>query len=542
MRRRESPAIQLDLSRPPAHPGKRMPSLKFLTMALLSCLVFSSLLALRFARFSRLDPGSIALSRRAIPSHWQNPPQGDRQGMDGLLAPRDREDRCHSRSRHHLYRQASRFKPSKYLVSKLRQYEALHQRCAPEAEKSRQDGGGGSSCQFLVWVSYSGLGNKLVTLAATFLYALLTDRVLLVDPGVDLEELLCEPFPGSSWLLPSSFPREWLRGLNESSQHRFGSIVRDAGKCVPDASHLIAAPGKVYIHLTHTYDEQDRRFFCEGEQEFLRKVPWLFIKSNNYFVPSFYFMPTFRAELERMFPEREAVFHHLGRYLLHPSNSVWARTTRYYESYLGGAELLVGLQLRTFEGSIEAFSNQVLECVVENKMLPNVTRDDEASRLIGGGEDKSISVLITSLHQIYYERLRDMYVMFPTEDLSRVKVHLPSHEGVQKTDTSEHDKKALMEIFLLSFCDTLVTSPMSTFGYVAQGLAGLRPRVLRRLEDDPTQPACSSVLSVDPCFHAPPLYDCDCKGGRDPGKVLDAVKHCQDVKWGIQLVNNPSDE
>lgn len=36
----------------------------------------------------------------------------------------------------------------------------------------------------------------------------------------------------------------------------------------------------------------------------------------------------------RLFPQRDVVFHHLGRYLFCPSNAVCGLITRYYDSYL----------------------------------------------------------------------------------------------------------------------------------------------------------------------------------------------------------------
>ena len=63
-----------------------------------------------------------------------------------------------------------------------------------------------SECKYVLWISFSGLGNRILTLASAFLYALLTNRVLVVDPGTDMVDLFCEPFPDSSWFLPSHFP------------------------------------------------------------------------------------------------------------------------------------------------------------------------------------------------------------------------------------------------------------------------------------------------------------------------------------------------
>ena len=46
-------------------------------------------------------------------------------------------------------------------------------------------------------------------------------------------------------------------------------------------------------------------------------------------------------------PERDAVFHHLARYLFHPTNRVWGLVTRYYRAYLARAELRLGVHARS---------------------------------------------------------------------------------------------------------------------------------------------------------------------------------------------------
>jgi len=57
-----------------------------------------------------------------------------------------------------------------------------------------------------VLVSYRGLENRILTATSAFLYAVLTDRVLLLDGNTSLGDIFCEPFPGTSWLLPQHFP------------------------------------------------------------------------------------------------------------------------------------------------------------------------------------------------------------------------------------------------------------------------------------------------------------------------------------------------
>ncbi|CAN7058355.1 unnamed protein product [Brassica oleracea var. botrytis] len=83
-------------------------------------------------------------------------------------------------------------------------------------------------------------------------------------------------------------------------------------------------PSYLYLYLVSDYSDDDKMFFCEEDQKtFIGEVPWLVVKSNIYFVPSLWLIPSFQTELIKMFPEKETVFHHLTRYLLHPTNQVW---------------------------------------------------------------------------------------------------------------------------------------------------------------------------------------------------------------------------
>ncbi|GLJ51918.1 hypothetical protein SUGI_1103060 [Cryptomeria japonica] len=470
--------------------------------------------------------------------------------LDGLLADGFSTSSCKSRDQVYRYRKATKFKPSAYLLEKLRNYEALHRKCGPNTEvfkRTLDDLKSGKTladadCQYVVWVSYSGLGNRMVTIAATFLYALLTNRVLLIDRGVDMTDLFCEPFPNTSWFLPSSFPMAWLQPLNESSTQRYGHLLNNSIIQLYENGTQSNLPHYVYLHLTHNYDFHDKLFFCEREQQFLKRIPWLFLRSNNYFVPSLYLLPSFNEELHHLFPQRDSIFHHLGRYLLHPSNTVWGLITRFYQAYLAHAEQRIGLQIRTYDsGYFPYISDQVLACSQKNRVLPNISHSDEflEAAYENGFAKKPYAVLVTSLSSGYYERIRDLYWEYPTVGGQLVSVFQPSHEERQHTENQSHNMKAWAEMYLLSLCDVLITSPWSTFGYVAQGLAGIKPLIMFKPENDTVpDPPCREVMSMEPCFHAPPFYDCQAQKGIDTGKVFPYVRHCEDVPWGLKVVEN----
>nr|CAB3503555.1 unnamed protein product [Digitaria exilis] len=152
--------------------------------------------------------------------------------------------------------------------------------------------------------------------------------------------------------------------------------------------------------------------------------------------------------------------------------------------------------------------------------------------------NRTIAVLTTSLSSWYSDQIQKKYDEHQTVDGTTVKVYQPSHEEYQRSKNKKHNMKALAEIYLLSMNDELITSGFSTFGYAAQGLAGLKPWIMFRSENHLVpDPPCGRAMSIEPCFHQAPYYDCKAKRDTDLGKVVPYVRHCEDVSWGLKIVN-----
>lgn len=467
--------------------------------------------------------------------------------LGGLLTTRFDERSCVSRYQSVFYSKALTHNPSLYLISRLRSYEALHKRCGPHTEpynktieqlKKSGKQTGPSDCNYVVWISFSGLGNRILTLASAFLYSLLTNRVLLVDRGVDINDLFCEPFPDVSWLLPTDFPlASRFSHFDQKSVHSYGNMVKN------NILEVDSTLPFVYLHLVHDYGDHDKLFFCDQDQSFLKRVPWLVMKTDNYFVPSLFLIPSFEEELRNLFPEKQTVFHFLGRYLFHPTNQVWGLVTRYYQSYLAKSDERIGIQIRVFDTGVGPFQHvldQILACTLNENLLPKINRQEH---IIGTpGKQKSKAVLMTSLSSGYFEKIRDMYWEYPTTTGDFIGIYQPSHEQHQQTENQMHNIKAWAEMYLLSMTDKLVTSSWSTFGYVAQGLGGLKPWILYKPENSTApDPPCHQAMSMEPCFHAPPFYDCKKKIGVDTGALVPHVRHCEDMSWGLKLVDHSNE-
>ncbi|KAJ6702987.1 2-ALPHA-L-FUCOSYLTRANSFERASE putative-RELATED [Salix viminalis] len=425
--------------------------------------------------------------------------------LGGLLAPGFDERSCLSRYRSSLFRKISPHKPSSYLLSKLRRYEDLHKRCGPRTKSykkafKRLKSGHGSSggCNYLVWIPVNGLGNRMISLASTFLYALLTDRVLLVEVGNDMSGLFCEPFPNSSWILPKSF------------------------------SHT--------VEFRNHYERYARGYGNQLKNGIINES----MESINILPPPFFLTPTFNQEVQRMFPERETVFHHLGRYLFHPSNEAWGRIIRFYQAYLANADERIGLQIRVFNTKTtkaQTVLDELFKCTQKEKLLPQVDPQNPAAAPIQNQRSKAI--LVTSLYTEFYENISNTYWAKPTVTGEVIGVYQPSHDETQHFGDNMQNMKAWAEMYLLSMSDVLVTSGWSTFGYVAQGLGGLKPWVLYKIEEEHTRnPSCVRDLSMEPCFHHPPTYDCRRKKKMNAGSLFPYLKYCEDLNWGVKLVSD----
>ncbi|KAF3339485.1 galactoside 2-alpha-L-fucosyltransferase-like protein [Carex littledalei] len=470
--------------------------------------------------------------------------------LGSLLSPDLDEHSCMSRYQSGLYRKTSPHNPSTYLVSKLRNYEALHKRCGPNTllynksvEQLRTNHSTDQlECNYVIWTPLGGLGNRMLTLASTFLYALLTGRVLLVDHATDFVDLFCEPFPGSSWVLPSNFPIESLNSFDVDSKMSYGYLMKHNLISEDPKTWSEMLPSFVYVHLESTYiwDMYHQLFFCDDSHFVLSKINWLLLKSDNYFLPGLFMLSTFENELSRMFPSRETVFHHLSRYLFQPGNSVWELAMKYYHSYVAMANQTVGIQIRDFPWSLmskEDRFNQIMDCTLKENILPHVTQHSRKTTYLNTDEMGSKAILVISLYKDYYDRMKSYYAR-STHVGQHVNVYQPSHEEAQQLKNQSHNEKALAEIVLLSFSDVLVTSAWSTFGYVSYNFAGVKPWILLSSKvSKEVHPPCRRVTTMDPCFHTPPSINCKTKR-RSKTKLTGAhIKQCEDVEEGIKLVD-----
>ncbi|KAM3209155.1 hypothetical protein ACQJBY_063698 [Aegilops geniculata] len=514
------------------------------------CLVALPFLAIMVSRRDRPLPLASRWTSAATARAAYDRRESNQDGLlGGLLVPGFDEQSCISRyqSTSHLKKLAR--SPSTHLVKRLREQEALQRRCGPGTEayrraaerlEPRQNGMGTAhaedddTCKYLVLVPYRGQGNRILAMASAFLYAMLTDRVLLVHRGTSLPDLFCEPFQETSWLLPPDFPLRDLENLTGEVPESYRNLVREYGR----AASVSELP-YVFVDLDHACTYHDKLFYCDDHREFLHRAPWLVMRTDGYFVPALFLNPAYQEELDKLFPRKDSVFYLLARYLFHPTNKVWGLITRFYDSYLKDSDERLGIQVRVFDGDtpFKHVLDQILACTSQEHLLPEVVAQDPGPPASTAGA-RSKAVLMTGLSSWYFENIRGRYWQSATAAGEVVSVHQPSHEEHQLTGEATHDMKALTEMYLLSMTDAVVTSGWSTFGYVGHGLGGLTPWIMFKPENLTTpDPPCRRAASMEPCLHGPPFYDCRARRGADTGKLVPYVRHCEDMSWGLKLVH-----
>lgn len=139
---------------------------------------------------------------------------------------------CLARTQHLLYRRdPDRFSPSPAFTAAWNRYETMHKECSHDENwtefflhrRDQRD-----DCKYLIVMEgVGGLGNKLLSLTTAVAYGLATDRVVLVEGRNQFKDLLCNPFPESSWFLPEDFPYENVtgaEGLNVAMAKNFTDL------------------------------------------------------------------------------------------------------------------------------------------------------------------------------------------------------------------------------------------------------------------------------------------------------------------------------
>ncbi|KAL2622141.1 hypothetical protein R1flu_002346 [Riccia fluitans] len=415
-------------------------------------------------------------------------------------------------------------------------------------------------CKFAI-ADYStggGLGNKILSLTNTILYAILTQRVVLVPSSTLLPELMCEPFVGSSWLLDSKeFPiPPWdssvqFRPIWKNHYEVYEELDKTPGA---SAENFQKHPPVSSIYASTMEESQyqpDSRFFCDIEQEIFKSVTWLYFTGCLYSIPKLFAIPAFRAILEELFPSRRVLTRVLRSVML-PNDFIWDRIVAADTKHLKNADRRVGLQIRyrlnqaEFSEKNSLVNQRILKCGSKYNFLPALA--DRNTTLQSHEEAKpskfELKVFVASMFPGFVDFANESYVPHPKMNGEEVTLVQLSQVRTQLYGL-DVDRQSLIEIFLLSFSDYLVVTPRSTFGGLAQAYGNLIPWFLEFRNDEPgtvERAPCQQAQTVDVCYQeADQVYSCPYDPSVDQKQISDVVPYIQrclkiDALDGLQLI------
>ncbi|CAN6460663.1 unnamed protein product [Victoria cruziana] len=379
--------------------------------------------------------------------------------------------------------------PSPVLERVLEKYVAMHRRCRDIDFASLDDvytSSGKPTCQYLIYKpGPCGFGNRMISLVSSFLYAIMSARVLLIDYP-EWDQLFCEPFSGSSIQLPAKSK------LSEELGSWYVQF-RDA-RCGAGGhqSNQICNTTVVNLRLDHRSRLREyESVACPMGYARLRNIAFVTIRlCNQYFVPGFYINPVLFPLLEVLFPQRNP-FHLLSRFLLLPSDPLWASISSYVDTR---ASRRVGVQVREFNGKYtKAYPANAIECIKKRGgFLPKKFR-----KRVRSGEYST--VYMATLLRSHLENVNSSLKMLEEDTGKEFRFNHQRLDGREVHD-EEHQAEALVDMWVLSTSNILITSQDSTFGYMATGLGGVVPNFLDKKEGR----GCFMGLGVEPCFHAAP--------------------------------------
>lgn len=387
----------------------------------------------------------------------------------------------------------SRNAPSRELRRALQRYtqrwRACYEQETPFQVLTQLEEGKPTVCRYIMMAPMKmGLGNQVLSVLAALTYALLTDRILYLEPRNNpMLDLFCEPFQNTPpWSLQH---RHILGGPEMDAPARFNYSFR-----INDKVNLSEpVPVVLQFHVHHRVDMQ--RYFCSRFHLWASNASALLMTSNMWWVPVLMFVPHMRAQLRTLFPANH-IFSTLAQLLLRPNNRVWKLTLEGLQKHLDttqapGSQPVVGVQFRAaFNLNTSQALNSSAKCIHDRfpSSAIRAPNADSSSASASG----PIKVFVASLSKWFRGELAqhlqelgvNASVISLTEDI------------MQNTADPRHNERALVELLTIALASsTLILTPRSTFGYIMAGFSAADPWFLTA----PCIPA-----SPEPCLLIPP--------------------------------------
>jgi hypothetical protein len=289
----------------------------------------------------------------------------------------------------------------------------------------------------------SGLCNRLINVLWLYVFALLTNRILLVrSTSFDLNALLCQPFEYSDWIYPETkVPWETIKSLRENDRIHW-KFKTFEGFHTEDIQRLVSEVN-LLDHSTNSGNE-------ESPAHHINKYQILHFKGQErYYMPLLFLNPFLHSTLHTLFPTYN-VATPLVRYLIHPRNHVWNDIMSSYNhiKIMNNNNLYVGIQFRAGDN----YDNQ-WNCIP--RAGPNLW-------------PVNTTIFPSSLFKFHIE----MFINRGYENARTWNLY-PKYIDLSENHEIEQQYHALHDIFLLSLSDVTILSPRSSFAYMTQALKGV---------------------------------------------------------------------
>ncbi|GJP79827.1 hypothetical protein CLOP_g10036 [Closterium sp. NIES-67] len=214
--------------------------------------------------------------------------------------------------------------------------------------------------------------------------------------------------------------------------------------------------------------------FCDDLWSTADAAPFWLASIDAYIVPSLHYIPHFADRLKELFPEGT-------RFLIHPDNELWAQITTTFHANLAHFSHRLGLQIRSPDGIQLPLSGRILQCgAAIAHYLPYTRPYTQALLKPGGGTfphashapHRTMGVFVSSLSMKHTLELQAQYSQNMPVGNTLVGFWSLTSEEIENRK-EQHLVATVIDIWLLSFCDRLLITHLSSFGRVAAGLGGI---------------------------------------------------------------------
>ena len=313
---------------------------------------------------------------------------------------------------------------------------------------------------------HMGMGNRLLGVISSFLYAALTDRVLLLDwehsnDNFNLTDVFAHP------------PIDW-RAAPVLDQRITSSNDNPADPFL----WIDGWSDRVRASKEHVLCNQPIPDWPAGKEP-----QYLWVRTNQYFAPMVFHNLRFKDRLEAAGFISGRLAPPVLRFLVNPSANIRERVVNFTTSYF--APYTIGIQLRSRDGhtTSDEITRLMYRCahVLTQHIPPSWHSSHQVAWFIAA-DQSSLVDFGRSLYQNATQRWP-----YPPRLL-----HLPCPMDFESREAIEC---SMVTMFLLAEVDDLVMSKMSTFGDIAHSLSLLEPMSATQ------ELTCVRQPSVDPCHH-----------------------------------------